>query len=434
MNKLAELHIKDFRAVKRADIIINGITVVAGVNGSGKSTISKLLYYAFKHANSFDELVVQYLNFQLRPYINVLEQASSIYFLYKSRELNKKGQTYNIRNFRRSYVLSNFNETSSYIEEIRELCSRYLELESINGNFSISSRLSMILKSTLKITESKLTIRQLLEELINRIEEHLQKAEVMLAERPYKIFKRSLDTSFGSNVPKNTILQEYGDCLLGDKVSNVPLPHIKKVAYIDTPMVIGMETYAGQPSYWEELNNLIKLPPKRGYKLSINKYLKEKILKGDASFSSDIFTGGFKYKRLDGEEFDLLECATGIKSFSLIQMPLKNLYLDEDTLLIIDEPEAHLHPQWIVEYARLIVLLHKKLGVKFFIASHSTDMVSAIKYISEKDKCISAVSFYVAEEDLNKKDSYIFKSLGHDIEPIFESFNKSYKVLDKYVE
>ena len=115
-------------------------------------------------------------------------------------------------------------------------------------------------------------------------------------------------------------------------------------------------------------------------------------------------------------------------------MLLKNLYLDENTLLIIDEPEAHLHPQWIVEYARLIILLHKRLGVKFFIASHSTDMVSAIRYISEKDKCLSTVSFYTAEEDDNNNGLYIFKSLGHNIEPIFESFNKSFKALDKYVE
>ena len=115
-------------------------------------------------------------------------------------------------------------------------------------------------------------------------------------------------------------------------------------------------------------------------------------------------------------------------------MLLKSLYLDENTLLIIDEPEAHLHPQWIVEYARLIILLHKRLGVKFFIASHSTDMVSALRYISEKDKCLSSVSYYVAEEDSYKRNSYIFKSLDQDIEPIFESFNKSFKVLEGYVE
>ncbi|MBR2199750.1 MAG: AAA family ATPase [Bacteroidales bacterium] len=99
-------------------------------------------------------------------------------------------------------------------------------------------------------------------------------------------------------------------------------------------------------------------------------------------------------------------------------------------MLILDEPESHLHPQWIVEYANLIVLLQKQLGTKFFIATHSTDMVSAIRYIAEKEDCLKNVSFYLADELQNGKYSY--KDLQNDIEPIFESFNKSYAKLDEY--
>ena len=139
-----------------------------------------------------------------------------------------------------------------------------------------------------------------------------------------------------------------------------------------------------------------------------------------------------RYKRDDGLVIDLLDSATGIKSFSLLQMLLRNGVLSENTLLIIDEPEAHLHPQWIVEYARIIIMLYKKIGVKFFIASHSTDFVSAIKYISEKQRVSKAVSFYLAEEDLNKSFSYNYKSIGTDIEPIFASFNKSLDKIGEY--
>ncbi len=438
MTKLVELHIKEFRAIKEADIHINGITIVSGINGSGKSTISKLLYYSFKNANDFDNLLLQYVNMHLRPYINVLEQLSNIYYHhYIATSAHKRGRIFNRHILLKTYILSNINETPSFIKEIKELCNRFIELDNLMKNEGLSpvtTRLNLILRSTLKITDSKLTLKQMLDILTARIEEHIQKVERMAAERPYKILRDRIESLFDINISKNVLLQEYDDYILGEKVINVPLPHyIKKVAYIDTPMIVGMETFPEQPSYWKELNDLLKIPPKRGYKRTINKFIKEEILKGDASFDNDMFSGGFKYKRLDGEEFDLLECATGIKSFSMIQMLLKNLFLDENTLLIIDEPEAHLHPQWIVEYARLIVLLHKKIGVKFFIASHSTDMVSAIRYISEKEKCLSSVSFYVAEEDINKRNTYTFRSLGHNIEPIFESFNKSFKVLESYV-
>ena len=72
MNTLVELSIKDFKAIKRADVQLDGITVVSGVNGCGKSTMSKLLYYIFRNANSFEELVLLYTNSQIRPYLNVL--------------------------------------------------------------------------------------------------------------------------------------------------------------------------------------------------------------------------------------------------------------------------------------------------------------------------------------------------------------------------
>jgi hypothetical protein len=252
-------------------------------------------------------------------------------------------------------------------------------------------------------------------------------------ERPYALLRKRVEYALDANITKtNIVIKEYGDTVFGGDIATVPLLHyIGKVAYLDTPMAIGLEDASTLPVYWRELNDLLKEPPKRGYKLSINKYIKEEILNGDTSFNEDDFSAGFKYKRSDGKEFDLQECATGIKSFSVLQLLLKNLFLDEQTLLIIDEPEAHLHPQWIVEYARLLVLLNKRVGVKFFIASHSTDMVSALRYIAEKENRMSALSFYVAEE--TKDNMFSYKFLDKDIEPVFESFNKSFDKLEEYV-
>ena len=102
---------------------------------------------------------------------------------------------------------------------------------------------------------------------------------------------------------------------------------------------------------------------------------------------------------------------------------LRSGFLTSNTLLIVDEPEAHLHPQWIVEYARLIVLLNKEIGVNFLIASHNPDMVSAIKYISEKEGVDSSLNYYLAEQVDQEKDLYVYKDLGTDINPIFKSFN-----------
>ena len=100
--------------------------------------------------------------------------------------------------------------------------------------------------------------------------------------------------------------------------------------------------------------------------------------------------------------------------------------------LIIDEPETHLHPQWIVEYARLIVLLNKQLKIKFFLASHSADMVSAVRYFAEKEGISHDVNFYQANS-VNNTYMYAFENLKFDIEPIFNSFNQSFDIVNKYL-
>lgn len=429
MQTLAELSIKNFRAIKRADIQLDGITVVSGVNGCGKSTISKLLYYILRNANAFDKLVRSYVKSQIRPYLRALEQVQYSYPYYRDVRARKMFRGIDFEYSNVDYVRNNLNL-------IRDFCGKFLEFEEAlqrEGKTLVTERLQMILRSTLKVGND-IDIRKMLDMLIDRISDNCSRVDMLVTERPYRLLKNRIDGLFDADISRKAVLKEYGDTVFGENISNVPILHyINKVAYIDTPMVIGMETSMRQPSYWRELNDLLKEPPKRGYKRAINNIIKGEIMNGDASFDEDSLSGGFKFKQADGKEFDLLECATGIKSFSMLQLLLKNLFLDDSTLMIIDEPEAHLHPQWIVEYARLIVLLHKRVGVKFFIASHSTDMVSSIRYIAEKERCLSSLSFYVAERDAREADAFNFRALGHDIEPIFESFNKSFEKLDYYV-
>ena len=218
-------------------------------------------------------------------------------------------------------------------------------------------------------------------------------------------------------------MEEFGETIFGEGTKNLPeIQYVKKIAYVESPINFGRDKMP--IDYVNELNELAKQPPLREYAgSSINDIISRGVMNGDSTFDKEFFSGGFKYKRNDGKIFDLLECATGIKSFAILQMLLKNGFIGKETMLILDEPESHLHPQWIVEYANLIVLLQKQLGTKFFIATHSTDMVSAIRYIAEKEDCLKNVSFYLADELQDGKYSY--KDLQNDIEPIFESFNKS---------
>ena len=62
-----QISIKDYRAVKSAEIAMNGITLISGINSSGKSSISRLLYYAFKYANDYESMANSSAILELRP-------------------------------------------------------------------------------------------------------------------------------------------------------------------------------------------------------------------------------------------------------------------------------------------------------------------------------------------------------------------------------
>ena len=74
--------------------------------------------------------------------------------------------------------------------------------------------------------------------------------------------------------------------------------------------------------------------------------------------------------------------------------------LQEGTVLILDEPEVHLHPKWQLEYARLILKLVKD-SIKILVNSHSPYMIEALKRYSEVEEIENKTNFYLA------KDGYI---------------------------
>jgi len=243
---------------------------------------------------------------------------------------------------------------------------------------------------------------------------------------------------------KNFEIDEYG-VVLNDFSSKrlLDAQSVQNVIYIDTPSVLDM--YGLQRT--NLLNQLVRrnrmsgtawtdlfaklTEPKDGYLMGENSLIMEDILQGKAYYSKESLNRGFRFRRVDNKEFNLSECAMGLKSFATIQMLLNNGYLDKNTLLIIDEPEVHMHPQWIVEYARMIVMINKIVGVKFFVSSHNPDLVNAIRQISEKENTLDTLSFYLAEKQRDSFE-YVYKYLGTEINEIFKSFNIALERIEMY--
>lgn len=52
-----KIHISNFRAIEDAQIALNGITVLTGLNATGKSTIGRMMYYTGYFANHYHQLI-----------------------------------------------------------------------------------------------------------------------------------------------------------------------------------------------------------------------------------------------------------------------------------------------------------------------------------------------------------------------------------------
>lgn len=408
-----------FRAIQEAHIHLDGIAVVSGINGCGKSTLSKLLYETFKHTLQYESIVISEINDRLSPYREVLAQMQM-----------QMGAVNNERRVAYRLFLRKGESKDSYILRIKDLCEKFRkeEEERDDADSMMSERMWKILRSAVERDDDLVDLESALNIFIQKVSEIVAAGFKMLEERPRNILMKRMASLFQESLSEAVSIGEYGDVFVGTDDGFLPLPHyIKKVAYIDTPMILGLDLFDG-PEYWDDLNDLLKLPVANDFNKKIYHTLQTDILHGEAIYDDDSYDE-FQFKREDGKTFDLFKCATGIKSFSILQLLLKNGTLTKETLLIIDEPEAHLHPQWIVEYARMVLLLHKSIGVKFFIASHSTDFVGAMKEIAARMN-IDDLEFYLAEEAEEMRYSY--KELGLDVEPIFESFNKSFAKLDLY--
>ena len=71
--------------------------------------------------------------------------------------------------------------------------------------------------------------------------------------------------------------------------------------------------------------------------------------------------------------------ASGMKTFLVIQKLVENGYLKKNGILLIDEPETNLHPEWHLKFAEIIVLMYKYMGIFTVANSHSPYFIRAIE-------------------------------------------------------
>jgi predicted ATP-dependent endonuclease of OLD family len=418
-----KLKIENIGMIRHADIKLDGLTIIAGENDTGKSTVGKLIFSLVKAFNRYE----QDLNESKSD--RIIELVEKIYFQlrrqYDFEKTEEVRDAFHPRIFfkdlkRREDDISNFiEEKISLLRKIKAIDS-ITTLESIKEIYLEDENKELVIKRAL----TKAFISEFYLDLSPK--DSLSISSINLLEGTNKIF----DIAIKEN--KISDLKLHDDLFFND------------VTFIETPIYLQMYELIrtasnlfempddkterlfrlGRPKIALHVKDLIsKLENAQYFSLQQPDLFDDKlsyllndifsITKG-SGFSFDKQERDFFFKKND-KKFKSINTATGIKSFGIIQLLIQANMLNERTLLVIDEPEIHLHPKWQVEYAKLIVVLVKN-DIPVLLTSHSPEIIQALSVFSEQFGIKDRTAYYLAETDGEVSD---INDVTDDINKIF---------------
>lgn len=424
--------IKDYHAIKDAKIRMDGITVLAGINGCGKSTLSRWLYYLVNATREFERFQRSYF---VDALIREVEKVSRV-FRPTPKISNYSAVKRQLRHFLQEDELDWDGLKTVYYAFIEKAEDDLREYASENP---LSRRLGNFLLE--REVQEDLTPDELINTYLQGCSEtfekglykYMQKVESYRREDLVKVI--TSEYSDGEQMPANISLTEGETSLLEEESFTPPLL-LSRAIYVDTPMAVTKRGYSVGNDIWDDFVSYLYRdnPQKKGTPTELLDIQIQSVIGGRIQLAEDNIglERELHFVSLEqGIDIEVKDAATGVKTFAYMSQLLRNGWLDKETLLMIDEPEAHLHPQWIVEFARLLVKIHKELGVKVLVASHNPDMVAAIQSIAQKEEVIDKTVFYLAQRGKDEP-RYVFSDKGTDISDIFTSFNIALSRIEQY--
>ena len=407
-----KLSIRNVGKLKEADVEINGITVITGENDTGKSTVGKVLWSVFNGFYEIDEKVYNEKVSELKKIIDEIIKEN----VYKnlSTDYNSFFEIFNSTG--EKIAIEFLKENKNYSEdEIKIIINNYkkdLKIENI-------SKFVQEINETLKISDKEIikviVSRVMNKEFHNQINAVFSKEKMNIGEINLKIKDKEIDLKIENN--------EISD------VQNYFLIN-KETMYIDNPFILDSydfedenhQTHLATNVFLENENSVIS-------EIKVKKKLNNIYQKLNSVLSGEILenkNSKFVYRK-NGEDIDLKNLSTGLKTFAIIKMLLQNGTLEENGTIILDEPEIHLHPEWQLKFAELIVLLQKEFGMHILLTTHSPYFLNAIEVFSERHKINDKCKYYVAE---NEGNSSIIKDVTGNTREIYRKLARPIQDLE----
>jgi predicted ATPase len=123
----------------------------------------------------------------------------------------------------------------------------------------------------------------------------------------------------------------------------------------------------------------------------------------------------------------LLSVSAGIKAFLIIKRLLEIGEIKERGVLIFDEPEIHLHPDWQIKFAEILILLQKEFNLTILLTTHSPYFLHAIEVYCSKHNINDSLKCYLAE---SKDDTSEIHDVTENIDIIYKQLARPFQKLE----
>lgn len=448
---MQRLEIKNLGKLAHAEIRLGSLTVFAGPNNTGKSFVSKLLY-SILNAMSTDptQVRVQHWITPIRRSVRMLARdkhpsAHDLITMFSEME---------------NVISPDSNESEWLDDAISLLPDQTAKLKDLSRN--MQSVVAKEVSHEDERTSAHDAIRGFSKSLsdfdreLNNIEDPW---DFIVSELEYSL-KQNLVTNF--QIPDISDLK--ADCkadlqvgldgifqavISGDEVnlkvgqsSLRTLAGLSNVSYLESPIYWKLSTALEEikriPIFLPRRRQRQKLTAVPGYFYDLARELKFQST-GDIAFpevyewlvSDSVINGRISVSRSGdmsfeqkGRTFPLQTTATGVANLGILALLIERKIIDHDTVLFIDEPEAHLHPAWQVTTAEALFRL-AKAGGKVVIATHSLDILKWLEVWVKKhpeDKKIVALNKFPVlngDDDFDQKMAKIKADLT---KPFFDLY------------
>ena len=423
-----QLKISNIGKIEAATIDIDGITVIAGENNAGKSTIGKLLFAIFNSMNNMDEKIRVEKRNKIYQTIQLLLQGyhGKRPDNYAAWVRRRNSFTANVANYIMEYISGNIKQSQGDMEEFLQ------EVIKASSIFENPEDLEVFLKECVNKTEPILNVSddRIMAEVITRWFNRVFDGQVS------PLWDEEIESKIELTLRGEKISYVFKENTCVKWESDIPILH--GAFYIDNPFIIDKVSNS-----YEELkiteNHLIEFLRKEDEDIfdgifdaviakdkleDINTIL-GKVIAGDITINQE---GEYCFKAgKDTRPLYLQNMSTGLKAFALVKMLLENGSIKEKDVLILDEPEIHLHPEWQLLYAQLIVLLQREFNLSLIITTHSPYFLDAIDVFSARYNTSQAAHYYLAENEGNV--SYL-QDVTDNIDTIYKKLSEPMQMLE----